>query len=98
MKMTAELVKCGIEVSALDPGCWSIGGSLKTKRNRVVIDTKIADICEKLEKEAKVSTNCIRKTRKDSLKRSDTDYVDSYQRLIWSLPLYAARRSITGFF
>lgn len=98
MKMTAELVKYDIEVSALDLGCWPIGGSLKEKRNRAVNTTKIADICEKIEKEAKVSTNCIRKICNDSLKRPDTDYVDSYQRQIWSLPLYAVRRSITGFF
>jgi len=98
MKMTAELVKCGIEVSTLDLGCWPIGGLLKKKRNCAVIATKITDICGKLEKEAEVSANCNRETRKDSLKRPDTDYVGSYQRLIWSLPLYAARRSITGFF
>jgi hypothetical protein len=95
MEATIELKKCDVGVNKLDFGCWPMEYSSKKKRhhNCEVTSAKILDICEKIEKEAKVPINC-----SIPLKKPDVDHINSYQRHVWSLPLYAARRNINGFF
>jgi len=98
MKMTAELTKCDIELGTLGPDCWTImpiKDSLKKKEKCVVTTTKITDICKRVEKETNIPKNHIVEVYKNSRKKSGED---SYCHQIWSLPLYSARRSITGIF
>lgn len=75
-------LKCGVGVNEFDFGCWPTEHSS----------------CEKIEKEAKVSINYRRQNFSAPLKKPAVGHINSYQRQVWSLPLYAARRSINGFF
>ncbi|MFA5015758.1 MAG: hypothetical protein WC549_09515 [Actinomycetota bacterium] len=96
MEATTEFIKCDIGVNEIDFGCWPMGNSSKKEENYncEVTTAKNLDICKKIEKEAKVPIN----SRRQNLKKPDIGHVNSYQHQVWSLPLYAARRNINGFF